>query len=257
MKLFFFVFCCLLLETAFSAEIRFPEEELESESVLPVFKNNKNVIMNQRVRLKHKLNFMGSIVHRSDEPFFAQLAFDGGVGFFFNEAHGIGLSAIYFQSGLSFIGKQLSTDGVLNKDTKQPVKFDAGLAPHPQYAIFFYYATVPFYGKLSFSKNIAVNFNISILGGGGGLLLAKRQRSGLMTLEQEKWVPAAYLALNQKIFIGKQFYIHWGLNLVGYYGPNPIDKKLRNTPISIDFEHFSNTVIIRLLAKCGIGILVF
>ena len=134
--------------------------------------------------------------------------------------------------------------------------FDASLAPHPQYAVFLDYMMIPLYGKLSFSKNIVANFNISVLAGGGGVALAQYLSSNQTDIGQATWAPAIHLGVNQKTFIGKRLYLHGGLDIVGYYGSDPVNKNIANNPQSIGAENFSKTSIVRIFVQGGIGVLI-
>ena len=264
----------LLLFSSFwaeSREIRFPTEELATESVLPVFSGNDRVLMNRNVELKHKLNVMGSVDYRADEPFYYRVALSGGMDFFLNEAHGLGALGVYFLGGVSSIGDFFSKPSTqLNGNS-----FQATEAPHPRYAFFLNYNWVPFYGKLSLFKNVVTNYNISLNLGVGAVALIQDQSPG--TLREYgslvSFAPIMIAGLNQKIFIWKRYYIHGWLRFFLYYGPNPIWCKIEPKTLPIDqtdvnaclkytrktkpYSDFDKTFVFRNLVGLGAGVLLF
>ena len=237
-----------------AVEVRFPEEELESESILPIFEHNANVTMNRRVQMKYKLNLSGSAAHRLDEPFYARFGVFGSLGFGISEVHGVRIFGGYFQPGLSSLGEQFQL--VSDLKTKQQKKFNVSFAPHPRYAFFVDYALTFFYGKISFSKSVVAHLNTSFAAGLGGLALVQ-QFSRNSDYSEAQWVPAVHLALNQKVFLTKQFYLQGGLDFIGYYGPNPVNNDIVNNSRAIRYDQFDSTYIFRILGRGGLGILVF
>ena len=239
-------------------EIRFPDEELAPESVLPVFDSHKNVTMNRRVQLKNKLGLRGSFLGRMDEPFLHPFTFTGGLEFFFNETHGVRLSSLYFFPGLSHIGSTVS---------EAPFKTDPGKIHHPQFGFFLSYALAPFYGKISLATNIVTNLNLSIYVGLGALALDlnyTRYQSDL------RWTYAGWVELNQKVFIGQRFYIHGSLNFLIYHAPNPVWCSDPNRGVSDDscdlyanrrnrmpYEQAEKSILFRTVVGGGIGVLLF
>ena len=267
---FVLLFCSFWIK---AREIRFPEEELAAESVLPIFSKNNQVTMNRNVKLKYKITAMGSLDYRADDPFYHRLAFSSELGFFLNEAHGLSLLGLYFSEGISAIGKFFSEG-----DKKlQNISFYAAEAPHPKYAFLLNYNWVPFYGKLSLLKNIVMNYNISFHLGAGALALIQDQSPGpyeLYDFSNLRFSPIIISGLNQKIFIGKKFYIHGWLRFFLYYGPNPVwcrigtSSNVSDTQVHSDsclvyrtkmksYEEFERSLIFRNLIGVGIGTLLF
>lgn len=208
---YFYVFLLLWGPVFLKAvEIRFPEEELAPESVLPVFEKNKRATMNRRVQFKHKLGVNSSFAGRMDEPFLHPFAFTGSLEFFFTETHGVRLSGLYFWPGLSHNGLNIQ---------KVYSAFQPGKIHHPQFGFFFSYALAPLYGKISLAKNIVTNLNLSVYLGLGALALDldySRFPSDL------RWTYAGWIEFNQKIFIGRRFYFHGFLSFLIYQAPNPV-----------------------------------
>ena len=256
----FLLFSCLPFVEA--REIRFPDEELAPESVLPVFESHKNVTMNRRVQLKNKLGLRGSFLGRMDEPFLNPFTFVGGLEFFFNETHGLRLSSLYFFPGLSHIGLKVSEAPF--KTTLDPEKIH-----HPQYGFFLSYALTPFYGKISLATNVVTNLNLSIYVGLGALavdLNDARYQSDL------RWTYAGWVEINQKVFIGQRFYIHGSLSFLIYHAPTPVwcsdPERVRviredscdfyaNPRNRISYEKAEKEILFRTVVGGGIGVLLF
>ena len=248
-----------------AVEIRFPEEELAAESVLPVFENNKKVTMNRRVQLKNKLGISGSFSGRMDEPFLHPFAFSGALEFFFNETHGVRLSSLYFWPGLSRIGLNVISE----MKERYEVSFDPGKVHHPQYGFFLSYALAPFYGKISLAANLVTNLNFSMYVGLGMLSLDldyNRYSSDL------QWTYASLIEFNQKIFIGQKFYLYGVLNFLIYHAPNPVwcrvfapEKNVgddscdfyTNRSQVISYENTEKNILFRTIVGGGVGVLLF
>ena len=262
--LFFLFFCLPFVE---AREIRFPDEELAPESVLPVFENNKKVTMNRRVQLKHKLGVSGSFMGRMDEPFLHPFTFSGAMEFFFNETHGVRVSSFYFWPGLSKAGLNILR---LRKKGEFKPAFDPGKIHYPQFGFFVSYGLAPFYGKISLATNIVTNLNMSMYFGLGALALDLDYRRYPSDM---RWTYAALIELNQKIFIGRKFYFHGSLNFLIYHAPNPIWCSAnnvrtgsiaadscdfyKNTRDVISYEKAEKDILFRTIVGGGFGILLF
>ncbi len=264
MKYFYLFLLLFYLSFLEAKEIRFPDEELAPESVFPVFENNKKVTMNRRVQLKNKLGISGSFLGRMDEPFLHAFTFSGAVEFFFNETHGVRISSLYFWPGLSHIGLAIS------ETKKLKTVFDPGKVHHPQFGFFLSYVLAPLYGKISLATNVVTNLNLSIYFGLGALALDldyNRYQSDV------RWTYAALVGFNQKVFIGRRFYLHGSLNFLIYHAPNPIwcnDIKRGDEYIGDDscnlyanrrdvipYEKTEKDILFRTIVGGGFGILLF
>lgn len=259
----YFLFLLLLWGPVFvkAGEIRFPEEELAPESVLPVFEKNNQATMNRRVQLKYKLGVNSSFAGRMDEPFLHPFTVMGALEFFFNETHGVRFSGLYFWPGLSHNG--LKIESVYSSFKPEKIH-------HPQFGFFFSYALAPFYGKISLAKNIVTNLNLSMSLGLGALALDLDYRRYASDL---RWTPAGWVELNQKIFIGRRFYFHGVLNFLIYYAPNPVWCRRHpalgenisddvcdfyvNRGKVMSYESVEKDILFRTVVGGGMGILLF
>ena len=242
---------------ALSAEVRFPEEELEFETTHPVFQNNPQVTMNRNVRIRHKLGLSLSVGYRSDEPFFEKSTFSGEINFFVTEIQGVSLKAFYFNPGLSSTGRQL--EKIHGQTDKTQIRsLDMNMAPHPRTGVFLNYVAAPFYGKISFSKKITSHFNASAALGAGAAGLVQSTRRDPASYQEMHWIPALHLSLDKKLFIKNRAHIYLGLGFIGYYGPNQLSEALWNESSSVvDYDLFNKSILIRTIIQGGLGILLF
>lgn len=272
MKYFYLFFLFLCIPYVEAREIRFPDEELAPESVLPVFEDRKNVTMNRRVQLKNKLGLRGSFLGRMDEPFFHPFTFVGGLEFFFNETHGVRLSSVYFWPGLSNIGLKVAQVSVA-REGEGGDQIKATFAPekihHPQYGFFLSYALSPTYGKISLATNVVTNLNLSMYAGLGVLAL---DVDNINYPSDLRWTYAGWVEFNQKIFIGRRFYFHGSLSFLIYHAPNPVwcSRPHPNAGIQDDscdfyvnrrdrmsYEKAEKDILFRTVVGGGLGILLF
>ena len=247
-------------------EIRFPDEELNQEVVYPVVDKVYGATMNRKVTLKFKGDLFFSGLYRGDEPFYSRGIIDGGIGFYFNEIHGVSLSAFYFFPGRSAAGVALA-QAVSSVDNGQVRKYDATLVPHPQSAFFLNYVLTPLYGKHSFSKSLVTNFNVSFIFGLGVLDLAQNQNGVQLSLNLESVLlrPVVRLGVEQRVFIGNRFYLHGKFGVLTYYGSNPVNQNALNTSVAVNkedvqdsFQFFGSdreVFIFRNIAGLGLGVL--
>lgn len=265
----FFIFSFVI--SAEGSEIQFPTEELARDYMLPVFEGNPRATMNRRIVLKYKLDVFGSALFRGDEPFYFPLMFSPGLAFYFNEVHGVSASGVYFWPGLSTKGEQLLRTPT--EDEKfAVVQFNAALVPHPQWGVFLNYVITPFYGKISFSKNLIVHFNISFSAGAGALNLVQNKcvqcTRRNMILESAAWRPAVWLGLKQRFFLKRRFYAYGEFGFFSYYGPNPVNENAKSAgsqppgdfldPGLFYFEQDSREVFLfRNIIGGGLGVLLF
>jgi len=255
MRYFYLFLICTCPPFAGAREIRFPDEELAPESVLPVFESHKNVTMNRRVQLKNKLGLRSSFLGRMDEPFLHPVTFAGGLEFFFNETHGVRLSSIYFWPGLSHVGSQVFKETPL----------DPGKIHHPQFGFFLSYSLTPFYGKISLATNVVTNLNLSVYAGLGALVIDV----DALYNPDLRWTYAGWLEFNQKVFIGQRFYIHGSLSFLIYHAPNPVwcsdPKRVRrdscdfykNQRDVMSYKDAEKSILFRTVVGGGAGVLLF
>lgn len=239
--------------SAGSDVIRFPDQELASEYVFPVFEDPK-VVLNRNVTLSNRFEWHVSGGARTDEPLYHWFALFSSLTFYWNESHGMGISGLYFFPGLSSRGILLRKSGVKKRNTKIVESyFDASLAPHPLYAVFVNYQFSPLYGKISITKTFALNFALySFLGAG-----AVGMQHGTNPIAM---VPASHFGIGQRLYFNRYFALAIGIDILLYYGPNPISRDLQwkpdqDAPARPSYSQFSRELFFRFLPRAGIIIL--
>ena len=233
--------------------IQFPNQELASEYVFPVFKDPK-AVMNRSVTLSKRFEWRISGALRTDEPFYNPFSALSSLSFYWNESHGIGVSGLFFFPGLSNTGEMLKKDGVRKKSTKEVVSFfDASLAPHPSLAGFLNYQFSPLYGKISISKTLVFNFALYSFLGLGVVGLKHGTQPIIM-------VPATHFGVGQRFYFSRYFALDWGIDFLVYQGANPILVSLKWTPdqdapVRPAYSKFKKDIFLRFLARIGLTVL--
>ncbi len=248
---------------AFSAMVHFPDEELASEYVFPIF-DNPQAVLDRNVSLTKRFEWMVMAGLRIDEPLYHSLGLSSSVAFYWNEFSGIGVSGLFFMPGLSPTGKKLQATGIevkkktTHKETQEIVTtskvifFDALLAPRPLFGAFANYYFSPLYGKISVTKTIVFNFSLYSFFGLG--MIAFRHNSEMVMN------PAGHLGIGQKIYFNRWVGFNVGIDLLSYRGPNPISKSVVRTNnesrgAALQYSQFKKDIFIRFLVRAGLVIL--
>lgn len=259
----------LVLSKSYAVEVRFPEEELESEYALPYFPNQREVVLSRRVIQKFKIGLSSSGMYVLDEPFYQPFVFNIQAFMYLTEIHGFGLEAWLSQNqSLSPSGKAFT-----HIPTKEPNVIDSlnvSFAPHPLMTFFLNYNYSPLYGKISLSKTLAYNIHIEGSVGVGIILMDWKKR-----YVPYIWTPAFQIRLNPKIYITKRIYGYGSIVLWTYQGKNPIDRALKVSTVegtahnehdgsiaengdpTVVVSRLQNTLFVRTLISVGVGILLF
>jgi outer membrane beta-barrel protein len=232
--------CCLLaltlllpsLYTARAETIEVPEEELATESVLPVF--DKTVVVRERtVKTAKRFEAGGGAGLNLVEPLYEQMVFNITASYYFDELHGVNISGLFLSDGLSDAGLDLQAGRGLTGRT-----FDASLAPTVQSMLFANYQFSAYYGKISLTKQKTMN--LSLYGTVGGGLV--------------NWSDATTFGLDagvgQKIYFTPNVGLRVDLMLAMYTGPDPTSPKtgnklLNGTSGTLDSDQFESTFYFR------------
>ena len=217
------MFCLLSSSFAKAIKISFPDEELATESVLPLV-DSQTMVLNRSVSLKKRVELSANLGVGLDEPFYFSLYPQGSLGFHFTEVHSVSLLGVFYPPLLSATGRQLEQgEGLSNNKT-----FDATKVPYPQMSVFLNYQYTPFYGKLSFSKGL--NLNLSLYGFTG---------LGFVVSSQNDRLPAFNFGLGQKLYITKWLGLRADLAFYGYYGPAVARINLDQSVNNVDYSDLS------------------
>jgi len=233
----------LLLATDASAgvKIKFPEEELSTESTLPVFEE-KVAILNRKVKHaeRFELNLMGGIV--ASEPLYNPVNFGGSITYHFDNTHAVHLMGTLFAGGLNSNGIALQTGQVILADgSVGALAFDASLAPSKEMFIAAHYQYTAYYGKISLTNDFVMNLTLSGLFGGGAYIMG------------DLIAPAANIGLSQRFYFNSSVAIRFDILLTAFSGPDITSAGQLNPgaqpPASSQFEtslQFDSTLLFGL-----------
>ena len=215
----------LLIFSVEAVEIKFPDEELASETVLPVF-DPPRMVLNRNISLKYRFEAGGGGTFGLDEPFYFPSYATGFVSFYLSEVHGLSLTATWFppyyskasealKRGVCETPKKDSQDRILRDSSGRIVcleykLFDVHRLPYPQIMGFLNYQYTPYYGKISLTKKLVMN--LSIYGFAG---------PGLIVFNEGTRLPAFNMGIGQKIYLFRHFAFKTDVGFYGYYGPDP------------------------------------
>ena len=251
------VFCFFLLifvsMSGQAAVIQFPDQELASEYVFPVFKLPK-AVMNRHVTLSHRFEFRLAGAFRTDEPFYSPFSALSSLSFYWNESHGIGVSGLFFFPGLSGTGNTLKTGVTIKQTEKIDSYFDVRLAPHPFLAAFLHYQFSPLYGKISLTKSLVFNFALYSFFGMGAMGL----QHGAQPIQM---IPATHFGIGQKFYFNRYFALDGGIDFLLYRGFNPVSREIQwkpgqPAPARPPYSKFKSDIFIRFLVRVGVAVLI-
>jgi outer membrane beta-barrel protein len=208
-------------------KIEFPEEELATESVLPIFDNSRGVL-NRNVVTEGRFEFGGGAGLALNEPFYNPLHFQLQGTYHFDELHAVNVIGMFLMSGPSSYGDQLKS---------APTNFDPSLAPAPSSILMINYQLTAFYGKISLTKKSVMN--LSLFGTAG---------AGVLGLDSGTQLPALNIGFGQKFYFNPNLALRLDFRFVGYQGPDATSQPLnpgtaKPAESAFDDELFFNTYI--------------
>lgn len=144
--------CTVLISLSVQAqELSFPDEELPSESVIPVL-DSPMAVLNRTLTYTWRMEatvFTGWLL---DEPFYANQYFGVAGLYHFSEMTSWGLMYRKWSTGLSSYSNQFD----------QANNLDFSYGSGPESSISLLYEHRPFYGKISFTKNFVAPLTIAL-----------------------------------------------------------------------------------------------
>ena len=224
----------MLPDLAFAAtnEIRFPQDELASESVLPVFDQsvsvkNRAVVTARRI----ELGVLGG--YSLQEAFYNRMSLGFTGTYHINEDHGINIFGSYFMGGLSDYGNQLNP--IPGKTYNANLQF----APSPKYMLLANYQYTGYYGKFSLTKDYIMNLNLYGLAGIGMIGVGDASK------------PVVSLGLGQKFYITPSIALRFDLRLLVYQGPDQLSRDLRTATKELPASYFDEKINYSTLLSFG------
>lgn len=205
------VFTLFLSLPVFAETVEFPDEELATETVVPVFEKVRSVL-NRNVQTEKRFEFGGGMGMALNEPFYNPMNFSGTATYHLTDQHAFNVAATFFMSGLTEYGRQLKAgEGLTGK------VFDASKAPAPKWMVLGHYQFTAYYGKISFSRQTVMNLSLFGLAGIGVL-----QTGGLSNI-------ALDLGFGQNFYFTPRLAARFDLKLLMYNGPDATSRELNTT----------------------------
>ena len=238
-----YIFAILLLLPCLvqaSDQIEFPSEELASETVLPVFQEQK-AVKNRLVTVDGRVEFGVGLGWNLTEALYESTNLNLNFTYHFDEEQGLNLSGYFIREGLSNYGEDLKAGKGLDPGDS----FDASLAPTPENLVLLSYQYSAYYGKISLSKNYFMNLSLYGLAGVG---MMKYSDSSEMALN---------LGLGQKFYFNKSWALRFDLRAVAFKGPNPMDTSadLRAGGSPVSSSDLESVVYVNTILSAGLVIL--
>ncbi len=200
----------LMASTAVHAEVKitFPEEELATESTLPVFED-RVAVKNRKVvhKGKFEINLMGGMV--ASEPIYDPISYGLSLSYHFNNTKGIHIMAVMFSDGLSGSGESLRDGNVISDSgATSGQTFDALRAPHKEYMLAVHYQYTAYYGKISLARDKIMNLSLSGLLGGGFYSM------------QGLTAPTVNMGVSQRLYFNSRVALRFDLLFSIFNGPD-------------------------------------
>lgn len=170
--------------------VRFPEDELARETVLPKFDQrvsvrDRNVITDSKFELGLYYGF------NTTEPIYNQSKLGFNLGYHWSEESAIVVNYAQWMSGLN----TLYTDGLSQSGGINAPNLDFNRIPKQNYSLYAHYEWKMFYGKISLTKDLVTNLSLYPIFGFG------------ITGFEHKTYPGVDVGVGQKFYIGRSFAI--------------------------------------------------
>ena len=211
----------LSVVSAHGVTVKFPTEELATESVLPLF-DNTEAVKSRIVTTAGRLELGLDLGWALNEPWFKTLRYGGHLGYHFNESHGLTVMGQVYEQGINQNARNIFASG-----GQAPIYINMENAPQSQYHVFLNYQVTPFYGKVSITKNSVMSLSLYGYAGLGVV--------GIGSVETEQAI-AGNIGFGQKFYVSKSLGIRTDFGFVIYRGPFYVadDKLVDNPNVSSD-----------------------
>lgn len=200
---------CSLSVAALADTVEFPEDELATETVVPVFDKVRSVL-NRTVETEKRFELSAAVGMALNEPFYNPLNFQVASTYYLTDMHAANLTFNMFMTGLTSYGEQLQRGEGLTAGQS----FDPNEAPAPKWSLLAHYQFTAYYGKISLSKQTVMNLNLFGLLGAGVF-----QTGGVSN-------PAVDLGFGQNFYFTPNLAARFDLRLVMYNGPDATSQDL-------------------------------
>jgi outer membrane beta-barrel protein len=231
---FLFLFC---VGTANAETVEFAEEELATESVLPVFDNSVSV-RDRNVITEKRIEIGGFAGFNLNEAFYNPYNVGGYVTYHFNEESAVNLFANYYLEGTSSYADQLKAGEGLGSAANG---LDFNRAPATKWLALGSYQFTAYYGKMSISKQSITNLSLFLLAGLGAVGIG------------DETTFAANIGLGQKFYFTSDLAMRFDLRFIFYQAPNPLSADIRvNQGSSLPSSAFEKMWVFNYLLTLGL-----
>ena len=226
--------CLFLAPGARAAVIQFPEEELATESVLPVFDQPQSVkLRNVSMASKFELGPLGG--YSLVEAFFSPYSLGLTGTFHLDEENGVNVLYINYLGGSSDYAAQLNPIPKSNPSTN----FNAQFAPGPKFLALGSWQYTGFYGKISVTRDYVMNLSLYGLLGLGGFGVGDAVE------------PTLSVGLGQKFYFSPNVALRADLRFLVYQGPDVTSKNLKDATSTRSASDFDQKIMFGSLLTVG------
>lgn len=231
-SIWLFFLCSIFSAQSYAEQVKFPDEELATESVLPNF-DQPQAVRNRSVNLAGRFELGAGASYDLIEPFFNPYGFNLNLTYNLSEENGINFFYNYYFGGnTSYVGQ-------LNNIPNTSSKFNLQNAPPPSYQVLVNYQYTAFYGKLSFTKDFVMNLSLFGFVGGGGFKIG----DGLN--------PMVDVGLGQKFYFSPNSALRFDLRFNFYQGPDVISATIPATGDTVSASNFTKRLFIGSLLSAS------
>ncbi|MCB0343109.1 MAG: outer membrane beta-barrel domain-containing protein [Bdellovibrionales bacterium] len=188
----------------FAETIEFSEDELATETVLPVF-DKTQVVKNRTISVSKRFELGAGAGVNMTEALYNNLILNISGAYHFDEIHGINVNATLTGSGLSAMGENLAQGIGMQASGR---KLDASRAPSVKYLVLGNYQLTAYYGKISVSKQTTMNLSLYGLAG-----------MGLVGFDDTTNLAMSF-GFGQKVYFTKELALRLDMRLITYQGPD-------------------------------------
>jgi len=142
---------------SYAVDVSFPDEELPSETVTPQF-DIPEAFVNPKIHYSHRFEVEVDAGNTLDEVFYNGSFLSFEAAYSWSQENSLGLKVSQWGTGLSNYGNQLGS--VTGREGK-PLNFNLGQGPTQYFGLV--YKDRLFYGKVSFSKSIAMPLSMAVI----------------------------------------------------------------------------------------------
>lgn len=232
------LFAGLSVSQSATEVIQFPDEELATESVLPIF-DPPATVKNRVVALAKRIELGFAMGYALTEPFYTPFNIGGTATYHINEEHGVNIYAASYLQGLSNEASQLNPI----PNSSPPINANLQYGPAPKYLFIGSWQYSAFYGKLSFTKDYVMNLHLYGLAGIGAFGIGDSNN------------PVLAVGLGQKFYFSPSWAFRFDLRGLIYQGPDPTSIRLDNKTSVQPSSSFSQKLFIEGLLNFGVSYL--